>query len=65
MDNVLQTEVFLNLLNTVLAKAVHFKDEEIINKISALRHEVYYGDFNYEKNMEELKEVETTLKKYE
>lgn len=65
MINVLQTEVLLNMLNMVLAKAVSFKDEEIIKKISDFRHKIYYEDFDYNQSIVYLKELEKELEKYE
>jgi hypothetical protein len=65
MINVLQTEVLLNMLNMVLAKAVFFKDEEIIKKISDFRHKIYYEDFDYDESIVYLKNLEKELSKYE
>jgi|SRR3989339_2129177 len=65
MINVLQTEVLLNMLNMVLAKAVSFKDEEIVKKISDLRHKIYYEDFDYGESIVYLKAIEKELEKRE
>jgi len=64
-DKVMQIEVILNFLNTLFAKAVSFKDEEVTNKLNLIRHDVYHGDFVYELFLAKLQEIEVILKKYE
>jgi hypothetical protein len=65
MDNVLQTEVLLNLLNTTLAKAIHFEDDALVKKINELRHAIYYSDFNYDETLDILKKINIDLNNYE
>ncbi len=60
-DNTLQTEVLLNMLNTVFAKAVYFKNLELIEKLSLMRHRIYYGNFDYVDNIKTLKEINDNL----
>ena len=65
MDNVSKTEVLLNILNMVLTKALYFKDNVSIKKLSDLRHAIYYGEFNYNVTLNSLREIEGNLSKYE
>lgn len=65
-DQVIQIEVALNFVNTLLSKAVAFKDNNLINELSNLRHDIYYGDvFDYDNVIGELKSFDVKLKKYE
>jgi hypothetical protein len=65
MDNVLEIEVVLNMLNTVFAKAVFFNDVSVISKLNTMRHNIYYGEFNYESYLSLLKETDKYLQKYD
>ena len=65
VDTVIQIEITLSYLNDLFAKSVAFKDEKSINKLNALRHSIYYGDFNYQDIIEELSGISKYLKKYE
>lgn len=65
MDKVIQLEVILNMLNTLLAKANFFKDKEIVIKLNNYRNNIYYGKFDYAEIVLALKEIEIFLKKYE
>ena len=65
MDNVIQIEVALNLLNDLFAKSVAFHDEKMIEELNKVRHEIYYGAFEYDGIIKDLKEVNEYLKKYE
>ena len=65
MNNILQIEVLLNMLNTVFAKAVHFKNDELIKELHTLRHKIYYENFNYEESLNLLKKADIELSKYE
>lgn len=65
-DTVIQIEVVLNFLNTLLSKAIFFKDGESIEKLHTLRHVVYYGsNFEYDSMLRKLQEIEVILKHYE
>jgi hypothetical protein len=66
-DEIIQVEVSLNFLNTLLAKAVYFKDIGLITELGQLRHDIYYSEtFSYELLLEKLKNIERSLKeKYE
>ena len=61
MDNIIQTEILLNAINTVLAKALHFKKDEATKKLVALRNNIYHNDFNYEETLKQLKNIEKEL----
>ena len=62
MINIMQIEVLLNVLNTILAKAVYFKDEPAMNKLINLRRAVYYdAAFDYGGSLAIVKEVNTRL----
>ena len=65
MDPIIQIEIALNYLNDLFAKSVAFKDGEIIKELNALRHQIYYGDFEYENTKAELNKLDKELKKYE
>ncbi|MDO8659316.1 MAG: hypothetical protein Q7K54_01820 [Candidatus Parcubacteria bacterium] len=64
-DRVIQIEVVLNFLNTLHAKALHFKDNVIADELSAVKHNIYYGDFEEKLLLNNLKNIESKLKKYE
>ena len=65
-DKVIQIEIMLNFLNTLFAKAVFLKNNELINELNILRHDIYYGDnFNYELIIKKLQYIEIKLKIYE
>jgi len=64
MDAVIQIEIALNYLNDLFAKSIAFKDDEVMNKLNALRHQIYYGDFEYHAVIKELSEISEQLKKY-
>lgn len=65
-EEVLQIEVLLNMLNTLLSKAIYFKDTNLTNELQIIRHDVYYSDnFNYNSLLEKLKTIDKDLKKYE
>lgn len=65
MDNVLKIEVLLNILNTVFAKAVYLKDDKAIEKLTALKHTIYYTDFDYAEVNNMLNEIDLNLKDHE
>jgi hypothetical protein len=57
-DTITQIEVVLNFLNTLFAKAINFKKVHIVNELSALRREIYYGDnFDYELTLKKLQDI--------
>ena len=65
MDNVLQIEIALNMLNTLFAKAVAFKDDKTFYELYKIRNKIYYGDFNYDSTIESLKKIKNFLNKYD
>lgn len=64
-DKVIQIEVVLNFLNTLHAKALYFKDNAIANELSVVKHNIYYGDFEEKLVLNNLKNIESRLNKYE
>lgn len=42
MNPILETEVVLNMLNTLLGKALFFSDTETANELEQLKHALYY-----------------------
>lgn len=65
MDKTIQTEVVLNMINTLFAKANFYKDEETVSRLNECRRKIYYEEFNYDEIISLLKEIEIYLKKYE
>ncbi len=66
MDKVLQIEILLNMINTLLGKAIYFKDNILINDLQFIRHNVYYEDvFEYNSLLERLSVIDKKLKEYE
>ncbi|MCF7844189.1 hypothetical protein K9M47_04880 [Candidatus Gracilibacteria bacterium] len=65
-DPVIQIEVALSFVNTLLAKTTAFKDEKHAQELRTIRYGIYHGDdFNYEEIIEKLKKIDTELKKYD
>lgn len=65
MDTVTQTEVLLNMVNTLLAKAMYFHDSAVIRRIHDLQHQVYYGNYEYDSMIAVLQEIRDDLKRYD
>ena len=65
MNTIIQIEVALNFLNTLFGKAIYFNDNKIIDELVVLRHNIYYGDFNYDLFLKNLQDIEIKLKKYD
>jgi hypothetical protein len=64
-DSVVQTEVLLNMINTLFSQAVCFHDESSIKELHDIRHQVYYGNYEYGSLVQTLQRIQSTLKKYE
>lgn len=64
-DSVIETEALLMILNILLSKSMAFEDNESIDKLEALRHQVYYDEFDFDITMRELKRIGDYLKKYD
>ena len=66
-DPIIQVEVALNFVNSLLAKAVYFKDDDFRKELSGIRHSIYYdGDFNHESIIKKLQDISKILdEKYE
>lgn len=47
VDDVTRLEIILNLVNTLLAKAMALGEHQTANHVHELRHTLYYGDFEY------------------
>lgn len=63
VEEVSQIELLLNFTNTLFAKAIAFKDAEMIEELYKTRRGIYYDDeFNYEKILGKLKESDIKLK---
>ena len=64
-DEIIQIEVALNFINTLLAKANYFKDNKVADELNSLRHGIYYGEtFQYTYYIEKLQEIKQVLNKY-
>lgn len=65
MDRILEIEICLNYLNSLMAKSVAFHDVSACDELSALRRQIYYGAFDYHAIFQSLKDLDEKLKKYE
>ena len=65
-DEIIQIEVALNFINTLLAKANYFKDSKVADELTSLRHDIYYGKiFQYPDIIKKLQGINLVLNKYE
>lgn len=65
MDTVLQTELILNMINTLFGKAIFFQDAHVIKELSQLRHSVYYAHYHYDEVLKHLEKIDIILQAYE
>jgi len=66
MDKIIKMEILLNFLNSLLSKAIFYKDTKIISELTLIRHNIYYSpEFNYELTFQALKIQEEKLSKYD
>jgi len=64
MDSVIQIEILLNYLNDLFAKSVAFNDIKAMEELNVLRHQIYYGTFDYHSMIQKLQDLDQVLKKY-
>ena len=58
MDKVIQIEVILNYINGLIAKNIANGNNLVADKLNNIRHDIYYGDFNYNMLINKLKEID-------
>jgi hypothetical protein len=61
MDKVLRVETMLNKLNTLLSKAVYYKDTQAVDELNMLRRMLYYNDVDFNVFADKLKSAEEKL----
>lgn len=61
MDPVIEIEICLQYLNDLFAKSVAFAAEREMQKLDAIRHQIYYGKFDFTLAMQALNTISKEL----
>jgi len=65
MNKVVEVEVLLNIVNTLLSKARFLKRDKEFNNLKSIRHDIYYQDnLDYKLTMHSLKEIDGKLNNF-
>lgn len=62
MDQVIEIEICLQYLNDLFAESVAFTARHIQQQLDAMRHQIYYGEFDYSTVMQGLEKISEELK---
>lgn len=61
MLKITDTELILNILNTVLSKAMMCDDVDSVLKIEEVKKRIYYTKYNFSEEIKNLTDINTTL----
>jgi hypothetical protein len=61
MDHVIEIEISLQYLNNLFAKSVAFTAHKIQQQLDVMRHQIYYGVFDYATVMHGLEKIDKEL----